>query len=328
MAYVKNVRRTNMHNSIKFVAALLLVTVLISACSQPAPATSQNHERFTVSVSILPQKYFVERIGGEWVNVNVMVGPGDSPHSYEPKATQMTALSDSAVYFSIGVEFEHAWMDRIASANPQMQIVDLTQGFDLIEGVEHHHEEDAGHEEDADHAETDDQDVEADDHADEDELDPHIWTSPANGARMAQMIADTLIALDPDHADDYRANLDAFLSDITQLQSDITTAFEDLDTRKFMVFHPAWGYLAREFDLEQIPIEVAGSEPSAAELAALITEAKQEGITVIFAQPEFSTRSADYIASEIGGKVVLVSPLAEDWLENLRTVAQTFAEEL
>jgi len=245
----------------------------------------------------------------------------------------MTALSDSAAYFSIGVEFEDAWMDRIASANPEMEIIDLTQGINQIPSVgEHSHEEDADHEEHTDDDHEHDEEEGEEGHHDEtehaDEMDPHIWTSPANGAVMAGIIADTLVTLDPDNAETYRENLDGFLSDIAQLQSDISTALEDLDTRKFIVFHPAWGYFAQEFDLSQLPIEVAGNEPSAAELAGLITEAKEENITVIFAQPEFSTRSADYIASEIGGKVVLISPLAENWLDNLNNVAQTFSEEL
>jgi len=297
---------------------LVFISLVLSACA--GPAATSNADGLTVSVSILPQKYFIERIGGDFVQVNVMVGPGDSPHSYEPKPSQMTALSDSEVYFSIGVEFEHAWMDRISSANPEMLIVDLSQGLELLPAIAHEHdEEDLDHdEEEADHEESE--------HGEE--IDPHIWTSPANGAAMAQMIADTLIALDPNHADAYRLNLEEFLADITQLQSEIIATFEGLDSRKFMVFHPAWGYFAQEFGLQQIPVEVAGSEPSAAELTALLSEAKEEDITVIFAQPEFSTRSADTIASEIGGKVILISPLAENWMENLRLVARTFTEVL
>ncbi len=313
-----------LHN---IIFTVLFVAIFLSACSQPAAPAGQSADRMTVSVSILPQKYFVERIAGDLAEVNVMVGPGDSPHSYEPKASQMTALSKSDLYFSIGVEFEHAWMDRISSANPDMTIIDLAQEIALLPAVEHHHEgEELDHDdEDADHND-EDLDHEEDEH--EDEMDPHVWTSPANGAVLARTIADALIESDPEHTDTYRQNLEVLLKDITQLQSEINTAFEDLTTRKFMVFHPAWGYFAQEFGLEQIPVEVAGSEPSAAELTGLLSEAKDENITVIFAQPEFSTRSADYIASEIGGRVILISPLAEDWLNNLRMVAQTFAEEL
>jgi len=307
---------------------ILIIAIFISGCSPQATPATQDEDGLTVSVSILPQKYFVERIGGDRVSVNVMVGPGDSPHDYEPKPSQMTSLSESDVYFSIGVEFEDAWMDRISSANSEMLIVDLTQEINLIPMQAHHHHDEADHE-DHDHEE----EHADEDHADEDSdhaenLDPHIWLSPANGAVMAEKITETLSAIDPDHTATYQNNLDALLADISQLQEETRTALADLDTRLFIVFHPAWGYFAQEFDLQQIPVEVAGNEPSASELAELIGEAQEENISVIFAQPEFSTRSAEYIASELNGKVVLISPLAEDWLENLRAVSKTFAEEL
>ena len=118
------------------------------------------------------------------------------------------------------------------------------------------------------------------------------------------------------------------LQEIEQLQKDIRLALESVDNRRFLVFHPAWGYFAREFGLQQISIEVGGTEPSAGELAKIIDTAKRENIHVVFAQPEFSTSTADYIAQEINGRVVLVSPLAENWLDSLRKVADSFKENL
>lgn len=283
----------------------LILLLTLSACTQPVKEKESNAD-LIVSVSILPQKYFVERIGGEHVSVNVMVGPGDSPHSYEPKASQMTALSDSDIYFQISVEFEDAWMERITAANPSMPIVDVSA--DITKSA-----------------------IEAYAHNDDDKeliLDPHVWTSPANGALIANAVAKTLIELDPQHADIYQANLISLLDDIETLQADIAASLEKLENGKFMVFHPSWGFFAQEFGLEQIAIEIGGSEPSARELAGILEKARSEHIHVIFAQPEFSTGSAEYIASEIDGKVILISPLAEDWLENLRLVANTFAEEL
>ncbi|MCJ7825899.1 MAG: zinc ABC transporter substrate-binding protein, partial [Anaerolineales bacterium] len=155
-----------------------------------------------------------------------------------------------------------------------------------------------------------------------------IWTSPELGKTIAKSIAAVLVEIDPQHADDYQANLSLLLSDIEQLQVEIKNSVSRMDTRQFMVFHPAWGYFADEFGLEQIPIEINGSEPSASELAQLIDTAKKDKIRVIFAQPEFSTQSANFIASEIGCKVILISPLAEDWFENLRSVSKTFADDL
>jgi len=305
-----------------FFNSLVVLSLLLFACT-PAPEMREDSGNMTVTVSILPQKYFVDRIGGDLVDVNVMVGPGESPHSYEPRASQMASLSESLVYFSIGVEFEDAWMDRISSANQDMQIIDLSEGIDRISAPEHSHHEDSheGSETGEDH----DADEE---HQEMEELDPHIWTSPANGAVIARKIYRTLAEIDPENGQFYKENLDSLLQDIENLQVEISDALKSAGSGKFMVFHPAWGYFAREFGLEQLPVEVGGSEPSAQELAEIISEAEEEGISVIFAQPEFSTRSADYIADEIGGRVILISPLAEDWLSNLNQVAEILSENL
>jgi len=272
----------------------LLSLVLLTGCGQrPVQGPSATLE---VTVSILPQRTFVERIGGEHVNVNVMVMPGESPATYEPSPAQLRALSQADAYISIGVPFEDAWLDRMASANPEMMLVDTTKGIERMGGPEN--------------------------------PDPHIWLSPALVRIQAETIYEALAALDAAHADDYRANLDAFVADVDALDAEIRETLAGVEQRRFMVFHPSWGYFARDYELEMMAIEVGGQEPSAAELAELIARAKEEGIEVIFAQPEFNTEAAETIAREVGGEVLLISALAEDWLENMRRVADTFAQQL
>jgi len=286
---------------------LVLGTILLAACTSrttPASTTTLN-----VTVSILPQKYFVERIGGEYVTVNVMVEPGASPETYEPRPAQLQALSAADAYVRIGVPFEDAWMARIAEANPRMRIVDTAQSIARLPMPTHHGEEET-------HA------------GGPGTLDPHTWLSPRLVKVQAQAICASLVELDPQHQAPYQANLARFLADVDTLDAHIRQALAGVENRKFMVFHPAWGYFARDYGLEMIPIEIGGQEPSAAEMAALVTEARAAGIRVIFAQPEFSTRSAETIAREIGGQVLLINPLALDWLDNLRRVADTLAEVL
>ncbi|PKO21579.1 MAG: cation ABC transporter substrate-binding protein [Chloroflexi bacterium HGW-Chloroflexi-1] len=294
-----------------------ILGVLLAGCG-PAPATSRPQDTtggpLHVTVSILPQKYFLERIGGERVIVNVMTPPGASPHTYEPKPDQLVALSQAVAYFSIGVEFERAWLSRITAANNKMLMVDTAQGIERIPMVAHHDE----HTEALTPAA-------GDAHQEGDNLDPHIWTSPELAKVQARTIYAALAQIDPTHQAAYQANLDRFIADIDRLETEIRATLSGAQNRKFMVFHPSWGYFARDFGLEQIPIEVGGQEPSAAELAALISEARANGIQVIFAQPEFSTRAAETIAREIGGQVLLIDPLAADWLGNLRQVADAFA---
>lgn len=288
------------------ISCLSLAAFILAACSSvqaSVPADSQTGQESSasspidVTVSILPQQYFVERIGGELVNVNVMVLPGQSPATYEPKPEQMTALSKSAAYVSIGVPFEKAWLEKIQAANTKMKMVDTTQG------IEREATGDGG-------------------------FDPHIWLSPSLVKLQSETIYNALAELDAEHAEEYKSNFDAFMKDIDTLDNEIRSTLAQTESKKFLVFHPAWGYFARDYGLEMIPIEIGGQEPSAQELAGLIQKAKDENIKVVFAQPEFGQQDAETIATEIGGKVILISPLNPDWLNNLKTVADTFAEVL
>ena len=301
-------------------ALLLTLTLLpaLSACARSAAPSPDG--RLGVVVSVPPQRYFVERIGGEHVAVSVMVGPGDSPHTYEPKPEQLVAISKASLYFAIGGGFEDVWLGRITAANPAMRVVDTTAGIALLPLQDHQHDDDA--------ESGDAGDKDADDHAHDEELDTHVWVSPQLVAQQARTIHSALVELDPDHAAAYDANLTALLDDIAALDADLRATLAGLQGARFMVFHPAWGYLARDYGLEQIAIEVGGQEPSAQELAALIAMARAEGIRVVFAQPEMSTADAETIAREIGGEVLLISPLAEDWLDNMRAVAEAFRQAL
>jgi len=281
----------------KFFLSIMVLALLISACAPTAPqapAASAADTKLNITVSILPQKYFVERVGGEFVNVNVMVQPGNSPATYEPKPDQMTALAQADAYVSIGVPFEKAWLEKIQAANANMKMVDTTQGIERAATP-------AGG------------------------FDPHIWLSPSLVKIQSETIYKALAELDPAHAADYKANLEAFIQDIDALDADIRATLEKTDTKKFIVFHPAWGYFARDYGLEMIPIEVGGQEPSAQELAGLIEKAQAENIKVVFVQPEFSQEDAETIATEIGGKTLSIGALNPDWLGNLKSVAETFA---
>jgi zinc transport system substrate-binding protein len=281
---------------------LLILAALATACGGAPTATAGGP--LQVTVSIVPQVYFVERIGGEYVSVTPMVLPGDNPETYEPKPEQLKVLSRSAAYFSIGVPFEGVWLDRIASANPGIKMVDTIAGIERMPMTTPEPGQPAG------------------------APDPHVWLSPRLVKVQAQTIYEALVELAPEHEAAFKANLDALIGDIDGLESDIRQTLSGVTQRDFIVFHPSWGYFARDFGLQQIPIEVGGREPSAQELAQLIETAQAEGIHVVFAAPEFSTASAESIARAIDGQVLLISPLAADWLANMQRVAQTFAEAL
>jgi zinc transport system substrate-binding protein len=274
--------------------AFLLALVLAAAPLQA--------ETLKVFVSIPPQQAFVQKIGAERVDVSVLVEPGADPHTYEPKPRQMIALSKAALFFAIGVDFEKAWLARIAAANPGLRIVHTESGIARVPIAGDHHGA-AG-------------------------PDPHIWLAPGLVAVQARTIRDALVAVDPAAGARYEENCAAFLREIAALDSELKALFAGRQGAQFMVVHPSWGYFARAYGLEQVPLEIEGKDPKPAELAELIRHARQRGIKAVFVQPQVSEKSAELVAREIGGEVVLADPLAANWADNLRTVARKFAAAL
>jgi len=262
-------------------------------------------EKIPVFVSILPQKYFAEKIGGELIDVSVMVEPGGNPHNYEPKPKQMAVLSKAKIYFAVGVTFEDVWLERFAGVNKGMAIIHTEEGIEKIPMKAHHHEGEKKEEHGT--------------------KDPHIWLSPPLVKIQAKNIFNALVKADPEHSRDYEANYNRFITELTDLDTEIRNMLaEKGKENQFIVFHPAWGYFANTYGLEQIPVEKEGKTPKPADLGHLIKHAKEHGIKVIFVQPQFSAKSAEVIAKEIGGKIALADPLAPDWSDNLRKMAEKF----
>lgn len=280
---------------------ILAVTVLHPMTASRGSAAELPIE---VGVSVPPQAYLVERIGGDRVKVHVMVPPGASPATYEPSPQQLVALGKSSLYVEVGHPdflFEQRHLDGLLDVSPIVSVVDMLagteasclaeQGLDLGE-------------------------------------DPHLWLSPKRMRSSAIEIEAVLARLDSKGASEYRRNLDELLSDIDRLDHEIDTLMAGLQGRRFMVFHPAWSHLACEYGLRQMAIEAGGKEPGPAQLVATIEEARGEGIRVIFVQSGFSDRSARVIADELGARVESLDPLARDWLENLRYSAGRIAAAL
>jgi zinc transport system substrate-binding protein len=290
--------------------------VLLCGAGVCAPL-AQAVEPVPAFVSILPQKQLVERVGGEAVKVDVLVLPGQSPATYEPTPQQMVALAQAAVYFRIGVPFETTWMPRIQQAHPKLTVVDTRQGIKLQPMGGHGHDHDHGAKPPAGAPSKTPVN-----------LDPHIWTSPPLVKQQAATVRDALIALRPAERARFEAGYARYAAELDALDADLRRVLAGKAKRRFMVFHPAWGYLASAYGLEQIPIEIEGKEPSPQALARIIERAKGEGIRVIFVQKQFSRTAAEQVARAIGGEVVAIDPLAEDFVGNTREVARALASAL
>ncbi len=300
------------YSKIKWASVVIAMTLLVAGSAAGKVA---------VFVSIMPQKYFVQQIGKNLVDVRVMVQPGASPATYEPKPRQMAAIAKTHIYFSIGVPFENVWLNKIASSNPKMMVVQTDHGIQKAPMVVHHH-----HEKAADRQKTEQQHNSEGGH--DENLrntgirDPHIWLSPPLVMIQARTMATALQTVDPAHRSEYEANYIAFISEISNLDTELKNIFSGNHGLQFMVFHPAWGYFADTYGLKQIPVEIEGKNPKPAQLKSLIKFANTNDIDVIFVQPQFSAKSAEVIARGIGGQVVVADPLAPDWAVNLRKVGR------
>ncbi|WMW24241.1 zinc ABC transporter substrate-binding protein [Methanolobus sediminis] len=297
-------------------AFILMGVVLTAGCVDEQSSSSANSGTdsgtLIVGVTILPQQEFVEKIAGDNVEVVVMVPPGADPHSYEPTPSQLTALSKAKMYAMVGsgITVEDTMMSKLADLNPDMQIINCSEGITLLEMDAHEHE------------------GEEHDDGEEGGLDPHIWTSPANVEIMVENIYQGLVKIDPDNQETYLANKNAYLAELNALDEQIQTALAGKEGSSFMVYHPAWGYFANHYGLTEVSVEIEGKEPSVKDMQSVIDLANEKGIKVIFVQSGFSTVSADAIANEIGGEVVELDPLAKDYIDNLAKVAEAFEKGL
>ena len=271
-------------------------------------------EPVKVCVSILPQKYFVQQIGRELVDIQVMVPPGAGPATYEPRPGQMTSLATTKIYFSIGVPFEKAWLDNLSGMNPDMKIFHTDGGIQKRLLEKHTHPESSTQVKDKhDHATTP-----GTGHS----PDPHIWLSPPLVMMQARVILLALQQVDPDNRERYEKNYRAFISKLVDVDERLRKLLDDTRVRQFLVFHPAWGYFADAYGLTQIPVEIEGKAPKPAQLVQIIDYARQLNLASVFAQPQFSTRYAEQVARAIGGRVIIADPLSFDWENNLLDIAE------
>ncbi|MDG6225490.1 MAG: zinc ABC transporter substrate-binding protein [Candidatus Thermoplasmatota archaeon] len=320
-----------MKRNIKMIAVQLpLALVLISASIMIAGCLKDGSEDGldTVIVTILPQAEMVRSILGENVNLIVMVPAGQSPHGYSPTPGQMKDVAKGDIYFKVGsgIEFEVTNLPTIIETNPRMKVVDLSEGMVLKSFDEHHgvHSNDDEH----DHDEEDDHHEEEDGHDDHDHeggADAHVWLSPKNMRIMAGNVYMAVIEADPDNEDIYKDNYEAYLQRLDDAISHIEDKLSPYQDREFLVYHPAWGYFGDDFELVQLAVESEGKKPGPQGVAAIIDQAKEHNISVVFVSPQFETSAANEIAQSIGGEVVPVDPLAENYIDNLKHIAEQMA---
>lgn len=282
-------------------SAFLILAPVISGCGN-----TKSHQKL-ITVSILPQKYFIDVLTNKGIEVNVMVPPGASHATYSPTSLQFKKLSDSKLYIGIGhLGYEQAWMPRLAELNKEMKTVILSDHIELIAG-----ECEQGHDHDHNHG-----------------VDPHIWMSPKAVMDFLPTIKAALIESFPELKDTIEANFPLLKQAIAQADQRLQTVTSQLPKKEFLIFHPALSYLARDYGLVQTAVEQDGKEPSPAYLATVIKKAQDEAIPVIFIQEEYDIRNAQTISDEAGIALVQINPMAYNWLEAMNELTQTMQTHL
>jgi zinc transport system substrate-binding protein len=289
-------------NRKRIVVVLIFLTLAIAILYYYAsqnPVINNGDGKIGVIVSVGPEVEFVQAVGGDKVDVTLMVPPGADPHTYEPLPNQLNHVSNARIFIMVGtpIEFELNYMDKMRNMNPDMLVVNSSEGIALIPNTAEH----------------------------ENNSDPHVWVSPKNAKIMVENIYQGLVKIDPNNTEYYTKNRDNYLQELDDLDKNITKSIKGKENSAIIVYHPAWAYFCRDYNLKQIPIEYGGIEPTSQEIAYVIDLARKDNIKVIFVEPQYSPKSAEVIASEINGKVLKVDDLAPDYIKNLNSVAETFS---
>ncbi len=282
------------HSSTTILLAGALAVCLLASTAGCTNPRVEETDTIKVIATILPLADFVQQVGGERVDVTVMVPPGASPHVHEPTPGQMADVSKADVYVKVGsgVEFEITWLDKLVEQNRAMHIIDCSEGIAVVGG------------------------------------DPHIWNSPANASKMVENTCEGLVSVDPAAADHYRRNLEGYNEQLAELDSYMHERFDGATERHFMMYHPSFGYLASQYDLTQIAVEREGKSPTPQVLRDCVDLARTHNLDYIFVGSQMSPFEAASLAEAINAETALMDPLPADYVANMRDVADAIAREL
>jgi zinc transport system substrate-binding protein len=281
--------------------ALLLAVAILSGCvsqdeSSSATPFGNASTRIKVAATIAPLGEFVRAVGGEKVEVAVVVPPGAEPHTFEPTPSLMLDIAKADLYVMNGAGLEF-WMDRVLGVNKKMVVLDASSGTSLISESEG-------------------------------EMDPHTWLSPKNAILQVNNICLSLIQVDPANKDYFIKNRDDYLQKLQSLNVELSQELAAKKRKIFIVHHPAWTYFARDYNLHQVPLMENEKEPGPKYLGEVIDLARRNNITTIFVEPEYNPKAAEVIALEMNASIVTLDPLAENYLETMAYAGREIAKSL
>jgi zinc transport system substrate-binding protein len=311
---------------VKFFCLTFLLMIEIGSIS-PRLALASNAappEKILVAASILPLADFCRHLGGDRVEVQVLIPPGASPHAFEPAPSVIARAGRALVFVYIGAGLE-PWAERLLKARGTkgLTVVEVAASLPLLSGDDDHHGgavEEKGADSDHGHH-----------HA---TGNPHIWLDPVIAQEICTRIARAFMQVDPEHRAEYEANLSNYLASLKELDQDYRTQISTWRLKAFISFHPAFSYLAKRYGLREVGVlePAPGREPTPRHLQAIVRTVRQYGIRVIFTEPQLNPRMAEVIAQEAGARVLVLDPMGgkppygSDYLKLMRFNLAEMAE--
>ncbi len=282
------------------IVIIVIAAIILGYLAEERTNSVNTPDKIGVIVSIGPEVEFVKAVGGDKVDVTLMVPSTADVHTYEPLPSQLSKVANARMYVQVGssIEFENNYMERLTASNPSMLVVNASQGIQFIPNT----------------AENEDE-----------TLDSHVWMSPRNAKIMVNNIYEGLIQVDPANQDYYQKNRDQYLQKLDELDKNTTEQLKD-KKKPILIFHPAFGYYAKDYNLTMIGAMINDEEPSPQRIAMMVDVALENNITVVYLEPQYDPKFMNTIASQIEGQVLMVSDLDENYLENMKNVAMAFSK--
>jgi zinc transport system substrate-binding protein len=280
---------------------LIIAGIIIGYFALQKSSNNNSNGKIGVVVSLGPEVEWVNAVGGDKVNVTLMVPSGSDPHTYEPLPNQLTQVSNAKMYIEVGssIEFENNYMDKIKEANPNMLVVNASQGIKLIPNSAENESE---------------------------TVDPHVWVDPKNAKIMVNNIYNGLVQEDPTDKDYFQKNRDQYLQQLDQLDKNTTQLLKGEQKTTLLIFHPAFGYYAKDYNLTIVGAMINDEEPSPQRIAMMVDIAKKNNITIVYSEPQYDPKFMQSVASQINGQVLTVSDLDEHYIQNMNNVAIAFSK--
>lgn len=295
----------------KLLPLFLVLTLVLAACNaapQDSSSQTEGKKQLSVSVSIASVQWLVDKIGGDLVKTQSLTSSGDDPHTYEPTPNQMTAIAESDLYLTVGVEFEEVWIPKFVAANPNLSVVDISEGVERKLLDDHDHEAEDDHNQGEHH---------------HDGFDPHIWLSPERMKQIADNVTATLVQYDPENASVYQANLQNVLLIINDVEAKLDELLANPIRKQFLMVHPSLGYLADSYGLDMLSVEIDGQEPSPAQLAEILRLSQEYNIHTLFNQLGTSPVNAQTLANQAGiSQIFEIDPMQYDWQANMLQIGE------